>query len=137
MVDEQGYNEIREAIKQLSEVTARVDERIKMLVERFHESDEHMKTIFKSQTDVTTRIGILENHYFGNIKEDIDELKSKTKTNSTDISNIQTRLEHIERANVAIDDRWKKVFNFVYQAVSTILICWLLYRLNLSTPPLP
>ena len=136
-MDEAIYNELREAINGLLEITTRVDERIKILVEKLHETDEHIKTLFRNNSDTLTRLGILENNCNGSLKEDIHELRSNGSDLSNEINSIDKRLLHLEGKNLVAEDRWKKVFGFIYQSVTTLFICYLLYRLNLSTPPLP
>jgi hypothetical protein len=143
-MDNEQYREVASALKTNFEVMTRLDERVKSLVDKLHESDEHTKVVFQRLGELTTRVGIVEARVWNPPCPQLVDLRTAFEKNvshflelQTLVSEIGTKLSHVERTATAVEDRWKKVFGFVFQALSTLLICYLLYKMNLSTPPLP
>ena len=143
-MENEQYKEIAVALKTNFEVMTRLDERVKSLVEKLHEFDERIKLILQEQGELTTRVGIIENRvckppclYLSELKAAFERDLSNLNDLQSDVKTIENRVSHVERTATAVEDRWKRVFGFVFQALSTLLICWLLYRMGLQTPPLP
>ena len=50
---------------------------------------------------------------------------------------LEVKIESLQQRTTSSENRWKLTFDFVYKAAWVIIVCYLLYKLNLNTIPLP
>jgi len=136
-MDETLYREVTQSIKAVFDLTARVDERVKMLVERQVQTDDKIEDFSRNQTELVSKVSVLETR---NEKEFIDELRrfeAAMKDTQRDLKEIDQRLYHVEKSSHSNENRWKQIYHFVRDTVWVIIVCYLLYRLGLQPPPFP
>jgi predicted nucleic acid-binding Zn-ribbon protein len=136
-MDSTLYKEVTSSIKAMFDVTARIDERVKMLVEKQHEVERRLDGISTSQMTLTTKVGILENRNGKDLKDQIARVDSSVEGARDEIKQMQMRLITVEKSATSSEHKWKSIFDFIYKAVWVILVCYLLFKLNLTPPPLP
>ncbi len=165
-------DELRGELKQVLDLTTRVDERVKLIAERQAEMNARLNHIIEAHNDLTSRVRVLESGR-GNQKviiEKVDELadrillvestgspylRERMKDTESEIKNIikeriqllnesSKELLSINQRLVDIEQRhkgfWAKIKHFwgmIIHGVWVIIVCWLLYKFGLNTPPLP
>lgn len=131
--------EITDAIKALFDLTARIDERVKMLVEANANVEERLDDLRETLSDFSQRVTLIEAKAGKTVSlsKQIHEIKEDNTQKERDISLILTRLTMLEGSNKTNDNRWKMIFDFAMKTVWVIFVCYLLYKLNLQSPPIP
>lgn len=133
-MDDALYKEVTSSIKAMFDMTARVDERVKILVEKQHDVEHRLEGISTSQMELTTKVGILETR---NDKGYATRVDSTLGTLQNEMKQIELRLITVEKSATSSEAKWKMIFDFIYKSVWVILVCYLLYKLNLAPPALP
>ena len=107
LVEIQVDAQLTETIRQLHEVSSRIDERIKHLIEKQTGMADKLEQISQAMSDVKTRIAVLENSDIEQTGEDLDELDKKVavferQLNNgikTDVDDMKVRVRTLELAN--------------------------------------
>jgi len=136
-MDDALYKEVTSSIKAMFDMTARVDERVKMLVDKQNNVEHRLETICTSQMELTTKVGILETRNGHEVKQHVAKVDSSIDALEGELRQVELRLMAVEKTASSSEAKWKMILDFVYKAVWVILVCYLLYKLNLTPPPLP
>jgi chromosome segregation ATPase len=107
LVEIQVDAQLTETIRQLHEVSSRIDERIKHLIEKQTGMADKLEQISQAMSDVKTRIAVLENSDIEQTGEDLDELDKKVavferQLNNgikTDVDDMKVRVRTLELSN--------------------------------------
>lgn len=120
--------QVSESIKDLHNLTTRIDERVKHLIERQSDMEEKMNKI----DGLSERIAVLESKT-GNLDALSSSISNIEQTNVMD----DKRLTALESSNNALQSRWQKISSFVLQLVWAVVACYVIYKLGLqnSMPP--
>jgi len=136
-MDETLFREVTQSIKAVFDLTARVDERVKMLVEKQTQIDSKIEALALQHTDLVTKVGILESRNEKEFKDQLTRFEDDIKEASDDLKEFDQRLYHVERSTSTSENRWKSVYQFIRDTIWVVIVCYLLYKLNLTPPPLP
>ena len=124
------YREVTQSIKAVFDLTARVDERVKMIVDKQTVMERRMEHFTDLQNELTTKVHVLQSLNTDSLKADVNIIEES-------LDDIKLRLAIVERLGNNTEHKWKLAFDFVYKTVWVVLVCYLLYKLNLQSPPLP
>jgi len=136
-MDESLFREVTQSIKAVFDLTARVDERVKMLIEKQNQIDTKIEGLSIHHTDLVTKVGILESRNEKEFKEQIARFEDSVKEAENTLKEIDQRLYHVEKSSHTSENRWKSVYTFIRDTAWVLLVCYLLYKLNLNLPPIP
>lgn len=120
---DQFIAQVSESIKDLHDLTTRVDERVKHLIEKQCDMEQKMNRI----DELSERTAVLESKASA-----VDHMNAS-------ISNIEQtnlmddkRLTALEASHQTIQSRWQKMTGFILQLVWAIVACYVIFRLGLS-----
>jgi chromosome segregation ATPase len=117
--------DINKENKSFLDITSRIDERVKMIIEKQKDVDDQIKKLVNDFHSVQEKIAIISNDYS---KEEIVELRSKISLLETKSESFDTRLSHH-------DNRWEQIFDAFWKIILMIIAGYILYKLGLQTPP--
>lgn len=120
---DQFIAQVSESIKDLHDLTTRVDERVKHLIERQSDMEQKMNRI----DEISERVAVLEAKA-GAVDSMGSNIASIKQTNAMD----DKRLTALETSNVTLQGRWSKITNFVLQLIWAVVACYVIYKLGLS-----
>lgn len=128
--DIQLFTQVTESTKSIYELTARVDERVKLVSERQANLDNKLESIVASHNQIVTRVVTLETRDYVELQKEVDKL--------TDLIQAQeSRLAILEDNKKGMDWKLGQVADFVIKLVWVVVACYVVYKLGLSTPPIP
>lgn len=154
-------DEIRSELKLVYELTARIDERVKLMIEKQQEMTSRLNEFIDAHNLLVSRVSVLEskngNHIYkvdARINELIERLtfvevespinKIKLEEIEEDLISNKDKIEQIKsKINKLEDDTnslWRKIkqmVNLVIQGAWVIAVCYLLYKLGLQAPLVP
>ena len=136
-MDESLFREVTQSIKAVFDLTARVDERVKMLVEKQSQIDSKIEGLSLHHTDLVAKVSVLESRNEKEFKDQIDRFETSVKEAEDTLKELDQRLYHVEKSSHTSENRWKNVYLFVRDTAWVLLVCYLLYKLNLNLPPIP
>lgn len=117
-----------ESIKNLFQLTTRVDERVEMLMSKQDASQIKMDTQLDKMAELVGRVIVLEST--SHQGEDIADLGEK-------LHSMELRLQAMEISSGKTEGRWKGIVAFAVQLVWVIVAAYLLYRLGIQAPAVP
>jgi polyhydroxyalkanoate synthesis regulator phasin len=141
--------ELQHELKLVLELTARVDERVKLIVEKQSEVTQRLNNFIDSHNALASRVVTLEaTSDLTNAKDIKDRYESifqkVTRLEASDTASLKEKVDDLEKRVLKIEDHhagwWSKaryIFDLTVKTAWTILVCYLLYRLGLNTPPIP
>ena len=146
-----------EEIKQIIDITSRVDERVKMIVDNQqqigkrldHFIDEHNELVAKVYVieaknghKAQEMIGELDDKVSGiNSRMDVFEAIGSKKNNEMmlelgdEVVDLRHKVKDLEEHKTNISEKVKVVFNHIVQGLFFIAIAYILYKLGLNPPP--
>lgn len=164
--DDNFRKDLQTEIKLVLEMTARVDERVKLVVEKQSEMTQRLNGFIDSHNALLNRVTIIEaknGNGLHEVKNKVDTIIERVVKLESDQTNINVErientvnecrdiMEEMRRELVAVEKRvhkiedasagvWSKtkfVFDLVAKGVWVLIVCWLLYKFGLTTPPIP
>lgn len=121
------FTQVSVSIKDLHDLTTRVDERVKHLVEKQVNIENKLNKLDENQTKLSERIAVLESktNCVDSVAESIDDLEQVNSANDK-------RLTALETSHQTLQGRWQKISSFVLQLVWAVVACYVIYKLGLS-----
>ncbi len=141
------YNQVTNSIKSVFDLTSRIDERVKMLVERQNDADERYDKVLELLQQLVNRVTILESKDVSNVKTDLNEINKRiaimessgAKHDIEDIKQkihtLDLRVEAINMRTVNQEGRWAKLFDLVFKLTIMLIGGYLLFRFGWQAPP--
>lgn len=127
-LNEQYYIQVTESIKSIFELTARVDERVQLMMKKQDEIEKKMDMSLEQVTDLSARVKMLETQNDNLLHTELDKIKQH-------VQDLQVKMGTMEKANENHESRWHTVMNLFFQVVGVISVAYLLYKLGLQAPP--
>ena len=128
--------EVNEAIKLLSELTSRIDERTKILVENNTESKFRIEKLFDSQTLMLSRVGVVENKIgvleSRNNNSSLAEIKKDLKMMENEIDVLSDRLLHVEKEVGSQSNKWSNLIDFVFKVSQIVIGAIILWKIGVK-----
>lgn len=144
-----------EEIKQIIDITSRVDERVKMIAESQHQINNRLNHFIDEHNSLVSRVHVIESKNGHKTQELITTLDEKLMKSATRIEILETvgsqksqkiagefdllkiRVKELEDHRQGLSDRAKTIINYIWQGAFLIIMGYVLYRLGLPTPPVP
>lgn len=152
-------NQLIDEIKQVIDITSRMDERVKMVAEAQQEINFRLNHLIDEHNALVARVHVVESkngHKYQEITSALDEKlmrlsarldvlelvgSQKTQRVSEEFhlstAEIRSRLKELEAHKQGMAERWKSILGYVWQTMFIIIVCYILYRLGISLPTLP
>lgn len=137
-------------LKKLLDLTTRVDERVKLIVERQQEMHSRLNQFAADHHELTTRVSIIESSSeelssFDNMRQRITMLEAhgsasvnKTLNELEDqVSVVENRVRKLEDHHEGMWGKINKFSGMLIHGVWIIVVCYLLYKMGINTPPIP
>jgi len=120
-------NQILISIKALNELTTRLDERVKVLLERQKFLEDEIDKIASVGIKASERIAIIE-------RDDTNDIVVSLKAADND---YDKRLHKLETDFSQVEGRRQKIWNFVIQVIYAVVTCYILWKIGLGnvSPP--
>lgn len=117
------FAQVSESIKDLHDLTTRVDERVKHLIERQADMEQKMNRI----DELSERMAVLES------KSGAIDHMSMTISQIEQVNMLDDRrIAALETSNQTLQSRWQKITSFILQLIWVIVACYVLFKLGLS-----
>jgi len=135
---EQFYQQVTESIKLVFDLTSRIDERVKNLVEQLGESQDRIDRVMDKQEAMTTRIAVLENKNGTAIKEEVAEIKKNLHALQSDemaevkkaVHALEVKMAGIEWQSGSHENKWKLAGDFVFKLILAALGAFFAWKLS-------
>lgn len=128
-VTRDDFVKVTDTMSSIQETTLRVDERVKVLLERQGKSDININEIRDNISNLVNRVSILES-------KDATEMKTQVDKNREKISAIENQLNILTLKESHHDGRWKIIFDYVGKVIWIIVSAYILWRLGLNAAPI-
>lgn len=129
--------EISKAIKSLFDLTSRIDERVKMLMEKQQENSEKLSDISKLYNDLMQKVAIIESKNGDKLHEEINKLESNIDSSvdkiNENVKTLQIRVSLVEKSTQGTEARWKTIIDLGFKALATAIMCYILWKLGLPS----
>ena len=122
---------ILEQLTILSDLSTRMDERLKAIKDNQKSMDDKIEGILENNNDLIERISKLEASDF---KQDFNKLKEEV---NIQVNSFEKRLTNLEKMASGFEGKWKVISGYLIHLIWIVLACWILMKLNLTTPPIP
>jgi len=146
-IAEQFFGQVSESIQLVFDLTSRIDERVKMLIERQKEIDDQIEKLLEMQQSVIHRLTHLEAKDIGSVQEDLHILSEKVAIIASDdpeeeikdlkvkVHDLQIKVESINLRVGNHDNRWTRIFDYLWRFGLMLIAGYILYKLGFQAPP--
>lgn len=146
VIAEQFFSQVSESIQLVFDLTSRIDERVKMLIERQNELDSKIGKMADIQQMIVNRLSIIESKEYPQLKEDLVQIKqtlARTQRLEDDLQKVETRIQSFETKQEILasrmgthDNRWLMAFDAIWKIGLMVIAGYILYKLGLQAPPM-
>jgi uncharacterized coiled-coil protein SlyX len=149
MLGDQYFNQVSESIKNVFELSTRIDERVQLMMKKQEDLEKKLDAQMQKTNDMTTRVTVLESQVQkasdmnnrlaaleskNNNQEKIKEISESVTGIAAIVHNMELKVQSLEGNTKRQEARWKTIFGFVVQLIWVVLAAYLLYRLGLQSP---
>lgn len=159
----QFYYQLAESIKSVSEVTARIEERVKTLIERQNNLEDRLDKFIELIDEfnkLSGRVMVLESRNGGKVhqlEEELDKLTSRINridiagsevdkekfskitedlnNQNNKVNNILNRLDTLEKNDEGWQSKVKHAVGLIIQGIWVIIVCYILYKMGINNLP--
>lgn len=132
-MDDFSYKELSNSLKSVSDVTTRIDERVKVLVEDNNVFKVRFERVAEIQSALVVRLGIIESsHDVSNLKKDIIALQEKIEYLSGKSIKIEQDISQMEKSIGQQDNKWANVVDFLYKVATVVIGAIILWKLGIK-----
>lgn len=118
---DQFYQQVSESMKLVFDLTSRIDERVKMLVEQHGDASHRIEKLIEKIENLTGRLTVLENKDSNHSNtEDIHEMRKA-------IQLLEIKSASLESDSAQHENKWKIASDFVFKVITMFiggLIAW-------------
>lgn len=146
---EKAYAQVTESIQGLLDLTSRVDERVKLMMQKQEVLEDKIDHLLANYNELNTKVSILESRESPEtLQKEIKDLKEELHTvqlkvhsmegeSEKPIHAIELRLQKLEDANNRSENIWTKIIDNTFKLGFIILAAYLLYRMGIQAPNIP
>jgi len=153
------HHDLVNDIKLVLDITSRVDERVKMIAEGQQQMNIRLNHFIDEHNALAARVTVLESKNISKMAESVQGVEEKItkmvirvetletlgsplyqriiEENRITIIDLKNRINNLEEHKQNVLDKIRRVLGFVGQAIFTILVCYILYKLGINSPPIP
>jgi len=138
-------SQIADSITKLFEITTRIDERVKVCIDKNKEIESKIENVHKelsqrisnnTELNLTLRenLAILNSK---NIDYKLENVKSEIHLANEEILFLKNRLSNTEKTSEGFENKWNAIVKFIVQIIWLVVGAWILFKLGLGPPSLP
>lgn len=124
-MNEHTYKEVSDSIKLVFDLTSRIDERVKMLVEQHNDTTQKIEKLMDRQENLLTRTSVLENKSAPDTKQDLQELRHVCEE-------LKIKVAALEIYTARHESKWQMIGDFIYKTVLTVVGLFIAYKIGLK-----
>jgi len=128
-MEEKFYQQVNDSLKLVFDITSRIDERMKTLVEHNNESKERIEKLCDQQNILLNRITILENR---NSAQVIYDLKNEITILDNKVDHLSERCVHVEKEVNQNTSKWTALIDFTFKIGVVIIGSIILWKMGLQ-----
>jgi hypothetical protein len=133
-MDEISYKELAQALNGVSDITTRIDERVKILVEDNNVFKTRFERVAEIQSALVSRLSIIEsNHDVANVKNDIVSLQEKIEFLSSKFIKIEQDMCVMGKTLNNNEYRWANIVDFLYKLSTIVIGAIILWKLGIKS----
>lgn len=119
------YIQVSESIRSVYELTTRVDERVKLMMQKVEQLEGKLDAQLSEVRDLEGRVKVIEANP-----------ANMTKI-SEEMHDMDVRIRALEMRSGQNDNRWKTILSFVVQLIWVLLAGYLFMKFGFSAPNVP
>jgi len=123
------YIELNESLKLVFDITSRIDERTKVLIESNHESKARIEKLYNGQSELINRITILENK---NNFQIINDIKNEISIIENKVEHLSERCLHLEKDMTQTTNKWSTMIDFFFKISTVVVGGLILWKLGIK-----
>jgi predicted nuclease with TOPRIM domain len=128
-MEEKFYKEVNDSLKLVFDITSRIDERMKVLIENNNESKDKIEKLFDQHVIMLNRLSVLENK---NNNQLITDLKNEVNIIDGKVEHLSERLIHVEKEMSQTSSKWAGVVDFIFKVGVVVIGSIILWKLGLK-----
>jgi hypothetical protein len=105
------------------DLTIRIEERLKILVEQHNSSSEKIEKLMERQENLFSRISVLENRNGNHFRDDIKDLEENLQA-------VKAKVAVLEINSGQQENKWKLAVDFVFKLIMVIIGAVLTWKLG-------
>lgn len=127
------YLELNESLKLVFDITSRIDERTKILIENNTESKMKIEKLHEQQLEIISRITVLENkNYAQSNAQAIIDMKNELAILEGKVEHLSERCIHIEKDFNQASSKWAGVIDFIFKVGVVVIGSIILWKLGIK-----
>lgn len=128
-MEEKFYKEVNDSLKLVFDITSRIDERMKVLVENNNDSKDKIEKLYEQQVVLLNRIIVLENK---NNVQLMTDLKNEINIIEERVDHLSERLIHVEKEMNQSNSKWTAVVDFIFKVGVVVVGAIILWKLGIK-----
>jgi hypothetical protein len=128
-MEEKFYKEVNDSLKLVFDITSRIDERMKVLIENNSDSKEKIEKLYDQHIILLSRIVVVENK---NSSQLIVDLKNEVNIIESRVEHLSERLIHVEKEMTQTTNKWMAVVDFVFKVGVVVIGSIILWKLGIK-----
>lgn len=135
-VKENEYLELSTSIKTIVDMTSRIDERVKILMQQQNDNNEKIEKVMDRVSDLMSRLAILESRNGTDARIKIDEVEKQFKEKIDELSkynsSLNVKIAALEIHAGSNNSRWQFIADATFKVFIMVAAAFLALKLGLK-----
>jgi hypothetical protein len=114
-----------------------MDERIKIIMEQQSNAEKKFTQFIELQQTMLSRVVVLESKNGHKIEKEMEKIEKEIEKVEEKIKTIDHETQILKMNSQSNMNIWKQIGDFAVKILWVVVACWLVWKLGLSTLPLP
>jgi archaellum component FlaC len=122
---DQFYVQLSESVKLVFDLTSRIDERVKILMEKQNELDRNFQRIMDGLSSLSTRVSIVESKSNEDLKEQVEELEKR-------VHDLEMKNEVLNVFKSGTENRWNHIIDAAWKVIVGIAVAYIVFKTGIK-----
>jgi hypothetical protein len=129
------YQQVNESMKHVLDLTSRIDERVKMLIDQNSIFSNKIDIMNKNYSEIVQRITILESYIDDDKIQELEKRLVILELQSNDVKGLIEKLstfeddhKELKRFKKSAENNFKTVFDAIYKIITMLIGAYLLWK---------
>lgn len=126
-MNEHYYTQVNETIKSIFDLTARVDERVQIMMKKQDELDVKIDSLITQNHDLNARVRVLESKNNNDVYQELEVIR-------LEMTKFNMRLIGVENTAQNQESKWRSIISMVLQFAGAVFTALVIYKLGIELP---
>lgn len=132
MAEDRYIQQVSDSIKDLFDLTARIDERVISIAQKQVDSDHRMEKFLDTHAKLVERVVMIESKDSESMRQDIDELKKEMSDLHGNLKQVELGMNTLNIHTNKQEVRWRMIFDVLMKVIIIVAASIIIWKFGIG-----